>query len=390
MRRSTRLSTPADPPIPLSDANSDSPAGSSSSCDEPADPIVETTVEQALHIKSTEILEYIRTKGITLGDLLVATCFGNPLSRENELMQVARSSIYQSDNLSKFLENSYKPPRPPSQSGPRPIGGTVGIKSFVLRTAKAIFRDELVEFSRDYTITNQQLVDYDYITSITSESLHQQAKVSCPHLHATLKSLTNPNFDKIGEEFGPISVNEESEDEDNLGSQLPPKKHPDFKILGVYLKAKHTSKAAFYILNQAGVTVSYDTIRKMLSDLSGNIPKKRVIVIFHDNIRLKYGVSSQHGDNQTVTDNGTAISMLVLPDDELACILEDPNDWGPFFRNLVAQHQAGTAPKLTWLDMNSLSRCKRNYQSSIFDILEFLKLVPGLSDSDIWKSAKLK
>lgn len=153
----------------------------------------------------------------------------------------------------------------------------------------------------------------------------------------------------------------------SLAYKLNPKHNKLQKIIGLYLKAKHTSKAAFYTPHQAGVSVGYDTICKLISNLSVDIhnqmmlvAKTKVIVMFHDNIRLIYAVSSQHGDNQTVSDNGTAISMLELHDDALAHILEDPDDWGPFLCNLIAQCEAGTAPRLTWADMNTLPRRKCN------------------------------
>lgn len=167
------------------------------------------------------------------------------------------------------------------------------------------------------------------------------------------------------------------------------------KVMSIYLFGKHTSKAVFDILHQAGFTMSYSYVRKALSNLARDIHIQIIlsasgpIIIFHDNIRLKFAIRSQRGDNQSVSDNGTAISMLVLSD-EAAKIFQNPDQWRPFFRAVREQRIAGTAPRLCWKDLCEITRLQRHRSACIYDMLDFLKMIPGLSKAKLWGAAKLK
>lgn len=157
------------------------------------------------------------------------------------------------------------------------------------------------------------------------------------------------------------------------------------------MHAKHTNKSAFNLLQQAGIVVSYSTIVSAVEQMS---KEKRIqaieaalthpIVVVHDNIRLKFPVQSQRGNNQTVTDNGTAMSIIVLPDSARAFF--DADDFGPFLRKLKAQRIAGTAPQLSWGDISSLDRMKRVRSDYVIDMLDFLRMVPGMNESKVLKS----
>lgn len=72
------------------------------------------------------------------------------------------------------------------------------------------------------------------------------------------------------------------------------------KVLSGYMHAKHTSKAGFAILNQAGFLLSYSWINSAVERLSEQkrhqaiaVAGTRPIILVHDNIRMKFPVRSQ-------------------------------------------------------------------------------------------------
>jgi hypothetical protein len=161
------------------------------------------------------------------------------------------------------------------------------------------------------------------------------------------------------------------------------------------MEAKHTSKAVISMLNQGGIVMSYSWTKKALSNLSADIRNQMLlsvaskpIVVVHDNIKLKYGVRSQRGDNQTVSDNGTAISVFILPDS--ACALENSDEFDPLRRRLKAQRIAGTSPRLSWGDLAKTDRLIRLRTAFIYDIIDIFRMILEFSGSNIWKAGRLK
>ncbi|KDN33049.1 hypothetical protein RSAG8_13862, partial [Rhizoctonia solani AG-8 WAC10335] len=135
------------------------------------------------------------------------------------------------------------------------------------------------------------------------------------------------------------------------------------KYLSIYMQAQHLSKSAFFLLQQAGIVMSYSWTWHIIQVLDEDmrillekIAKHGPLLIVHDNIRIEEPVASQHGDNQSVTDNGTAITVIHLPPSAQA--LENCSKFKEFMRSLNIQHMQGTAPKLSWgdLDQPHLSR----------------------------------
>ncbi|KAG8695514.1 hypothetical protein FRC08_007732 [Ceratobasidium sp. 394] len=104
------------------------------------------------------------------GAFVDAVSYGDASLRGSDLARKAR------DTLSSVLKNLYEPPRAPSGGGPRPGGGSKVIRAFIFETALATFKSELETFSEDYHILDKDLVDTDFISEITSESLHQKTK----------------------------------------------------------------------------------------------------------------------------------------------------------------------------------------------------------------------
>jgi hypothetical protein len=118
------------------------------------------------------------------------------------------------------------------------------------------------------------------------------------------------------------------------------------------------------------------------------VAAKRIIFFAHDNIKLKSPVRSQRANNQSASDNGTAITMYALP--ESARVFEDPSNWKPFFRTLKDLHISGCAPRLTFDFFTSPDRMKRTREGYVMDILDMLRMVPGMENSKVLQSAKTK
>jgi hypothetical protein len=163
----------------------------------------------------------------------------------------------------------------------------------------------------------------------------------------------------------------------------------------MYLQVKHTSKSGFYLLQQCGIVPSYTSIRRIFKSIAKKAKGQLVLaaaskfgLIVHDNIQIKFPVGSQRGDNQSVSDNGTAITFIVLP--ESAHAFEDKDDFMPFYRTLRAKRITGTASCLDWNDLVEPERLGRMHIGAIFDILDILKAIPEFDKWSELSSVMLK
>ncbi|KAG8699125.1 hypothetical protein FRC09_006826 [Ceratobasidium sp. 395] len=385
-------------------------AGSSGNSAPPA-------VEETLVDKCKRVLELMDTLNVSFGHFITAVCYGEPTLRDISTAMNARTSLFDTDRFLKLLELCYEPPRPPSGGGKRPVGGRKIIRKFVLDTAQDIFRSELVDFASEYQLDNKQLANMDYISTITANALHQRIKTKCPGLYGVLSTLTGSHSCEEEVESNEEEEEKEGDDVPTVLSPKPPiERHPHFgtviqvasmayrlnsrwnvlpKVLTVYLSAKHTAKAVIDLLQQARITMSYSWIRKQMGDLSQAIYEEmllavrtRPILMVHDNLMLKYKVCSQRGNHQSATDNGTASTVIILP--EGARVFEDPNNFVPLRRSLNAKRIAGTAPELSFRDLDQSARYIANRNAFTHDILELFAMIPELADHKIWNSDKLK
>ncbi|KAG9082548.1 hypothetical protein FRC07_014170, partial [Ceratobasidium sp. 392] len=217
----------------------------------------------------------------------------------------------------------------------------------------------------------------------------------------------NENEQGDGEREDQEQNNPEVDSLDGFGSSIKP--HPNFgtilcisslvyrrnrlnnkfqAITSVYAHAKHTDKALHGLLHLGGIVLSYPWTTRLIKTLNKakhqkaiEIAESRAFMLCHDNIRLKFPIQSQRGNNQSVSDNGTAITMFALP--ESARIFEQPDNFGPFNRTLRSLRIQGLSPRLTWKDLMDPKRLQRVRTDYIFDILDFLRMVPGLKGSKV-------
>ncbi|KAG9093107.1 hypothetical protein FS749_015065 [Ceratobasidium sp. UAMH 11750] len=170
--------------------------------------------------KCEYVLGILRDIALPFSEFVNAVSYGENTLRNSPLAREARDKFYQREPLSRFLDNLYAPPRPPSGGGPRPIGGSRVLKDFIFKNATETFRSELEEFCDGYGLANEDITNMDYISTITSESLYRKIKETCPRLHASLSALTVPR---------PVDAEEvEDENEALIGPKRAVEKHPHF------------------------------------------------------------------------------------------------------------------------------------------------------------------
>ncbi|KAG9073409.1 hypothetical protein FS749_015262 [Ceratobasidium sp. UAMH 11750] len=103
---------------------------------------------------------------------------------------------------------------------------------------------------------------------------------------------------------------------------------------------------------------------------------------------MPFPVRSDRIEHQGATDNGTAISIIIL--DKSGRAFKDVDDWGPFMRQLKAHRVNGTAPQLSWEDIMTIDCLKRVRLGYIFDALNFLRMIPGMKACKVFQSDKLQ
>ncbi|KAG8747464.1 hypothetical protein FRC11_012335 [Ceratobasidium sp. 423] len=201
-----------------------------------------------------------------------------------------------------------------------------------------------------------------------------------------LCSLTNTGPPEVADNNDDDNEDRDEEGGNKTGPKTLQKKDPYF--------AQHLSKSAFFLLQQAGIVMSYNwtwqAIKVLDEDMQilvEKIAKHGPLLIVHDNIQIEEPAASQHGDNQSVTDNGTAITVIHLPPSALA--LENCHKFKEFMHSLNTSQMQGTAPKLSWEDLDQPQLLVYNRAGNIHDILELLKQIHELSSID-WKADILK
>ncbi|KAG9090859.1 hypothetical protein FS749_000222 [Ceratobasidium sp. UAMH 11750] len=93
------------------------------------------------------------------------------------------------------------------------------------------------------------------------------------------------------------------------------------KLFSVYFHAEHVPKAVIELLHRCNLCMSYSWTTQNLGLLAKEVRTTIVevartlpIMLCHDNILMKFPIRSQRGDKLTVTDNGTAATLFVLPE----------------------------------------------------------------------------
>ncbi|KAG8734609.1 hypothetical protein FRC11_003857 [Ceratobasidium sp. 423] len=97
----------------------------------------------------------------------------------------------------------------------------------------------------------------------------------------------------------------------------------------VYLKAKGVPKSCHFFLQRASLSLSYEWSRQTLEKISA-AAMSEVIALFeehtcitlYDNIRLAYPIKHERSSQKTVTDNGTAMTIIPVINKERVCQIQ--------------------------------------------------------------------
>ncbi|KAG9092052.1 hypothetical protein FRC06_000269 [Ceratobasidium sp. 370] len=402
--------------------------------------------QQVLHANCTKVLEYMETLGIDLGTFVHSIFYGNPESRATQYMKTAWKTFVQTDKFSRFLENIYHPPRPENGYGTSATSGCNKLVAFASNWARTTLTEELAAFSRGYEVDKTELIQAQTMDEITSAKLGNDMKSACPTLWGLLNALVGDDVAALDREIQKEKEEREEKKEREIkameakeakgasvqgdGAQeimeqdcnelqeephVPLKPHPQFgtimciaslayrknrrknkvqTVLSVYAHARHLNKAFHDLLHQLGILMSHSWTTEFVGILNEAKHQQAIevaeswdIMMSHDNIKLSTPVRSQRGSNQSVSNNGSAITMYALPPS--ACVFHDPDNFGPKMRSLREARIHGHAPRLSWEDLSVTARLERVRKDYVMDVLDFLLKVPGMDKSGVLKSTKL-
>ncbi|KAG8784517.1 hypothetical protein FRC12_018608 [Ceratobasidium sp. 428] len=184
----------------------------------------------------------------------------------------------------------------------------------------------------------------------------------------------------------------------SLAFQLAPRCNKLQKHVSLYFRAKRAPKSLFVLFNKCGYTTSYPWTTAAVKTLSEQALLKmkeavqnHAVFWIYDNLRLPTPIKAQRGDRHTVTDNGTAMTVVQLPDSvkhvffkEVPGTPTEPIDPNPEpMPSLDQKH-------LSWDDFADFERLGRLSAWGVFAISDILfESVPGLANLEVRFDEKL-
>ncbi|KAG9094064.1 hypothetical protein FRC06_011195 [Ceratobasidium sp. 370] len=305
-----------------------------------------------LYRKCRAVVDKVYEEGLDYGYFNWAVNYGNKYkeSRTDKVLQRARSE-FRGDHLIPMLRNVRFPPRAETK-GPRTKGAAESIDKFALSLTARRLREEMRDFEEDYE-------------NIKPEALSQQ---DC------LKSLS---FDALEARFVVMIICA-------TAYQLSSHNNAFQRLLGYYFKAKHVPKTIIDMLSSLNLCMSYRSVTATLSTLSQSIRQAALeavqnfpFLIVHDNIRIKKAVRSQRCDNQTMTDNGTAMTVIILPESARPA-WEDPEEIRALNSHIERRRALGTSLRITAKDIFNAQRQERVLEHKLGHIFDILRAIPCL------------
>ncbi|CAE7104953.1 unnamed protein product [Rhizoctonia solani] len=387
------------------------------------------------HAAIEEVVECMNRNGIRFDTLVYALCYGNPLcSSDNGKLKVARNQLMKSSKLPTILDHLHTPP---SYTGARPEAASKTLDEWSWKHVTKLSRIELDHFAvdarKEFEKCDDEIEDLTNFDNLNFDALKSKALLFTPNL---LQFLTNigetkthaRNRRRENSEAGLEPSFASVMSIHSLAFQMTPRCNRLQKQLSLYFRSKHAPKSLFTLFNKCGYVSSYiwssNAIRslseaqlKKLKDLVAN----HAIFWIYDNLRLAIPMKAQCGDRHTVTDNGTAMTVVAIPDAVKHIFMEDiptttpspeppvaqdtssispmaqdetrdnaiPHDNAPTTQdhtpdNVPAATEASSPPALSWDDFSDVDRYKRLTAYNIYFIIDILfKTVPGLADLDI-------
>ncbi|KAG8710472.1 hypothetical protein FRC08_017120 [Ceratobasidium sp. 394] len=341
--------------------------------------------DSELHQKCLQVLELMEALDIDLRTLVWAINYGNKASRDCSLSISARKSFIRGSLLVPTLHNLYRPPRLESK-GKQAAGARAALDSFALHILGTTFRNEIRSYSKLPGVNIKDFAQTDRLKAMTYGRMESQAKEKCPTLFKVLHMLSTSvrrhgawAYNKRDSAFI-AGISYETSQLSNNNFQ---------KLLSIYFHAEHVPKAVVELLHRCNLCMSYSWTTKSVSQLAQEVRKTivelartRPIMECHDNILFKFPVRSQRGNRQTVTDNGTAITMIVLPESARSAF-EDPEAIRALRQRLESSCALGTAVSLSWSDLSDPQCHARVFSHRLYHLFDILRSIPGISQTGV-------
>lgn len=161
------------------------------------------------------------------------------------------------------------------------------------------------------------------------------------------------------------------------------------KFLCIYFKAKGVPKSIYHLFRRTGIVESYQWSLDALTNISeaamtkaSQVFEDQPGIMMHDNVRLPFPVKHQRNDHQTVTDNGTAITMLPMRNPERACLLlRNPTLWDDHMKRIIRLYRQNKMQHLTPSDIISHPGFVGERQRMLSNIIRFLFDIPAIKQS---------
>ncbi|KAG9103211.1 hypothetical protein FRC06_011751 [Ceratobasidium sp. 370] len=342
------------------------------------------------------VVKYLQQHKIHFGHFIWAVNYGNKASRGHKAMQTARSQ-FRGEYLIPTLHYLRAPPRTESKGAPPP-NAKDKIDWFILAMAGQRLREEMKDFVHDVSsMKPEAFSERDFLQSVNYDDLQSQVHFLCPTIFILLYMLSTCVF--RNHRWGSNNSNA------NffvvmmiacMAYQLSSANNTMQRLLGYYFKAKHVPKAVVGMLSNINLCMSYSSTTKTLDKLAKSIRKSMLdavqkfpILLVHDNLRIRHAVRSQRSDNQTVTDNGTAMTVIILPESSRDA-WENPEAARQLQSHLDNLRTQGTPPKIIFGDLVSQERQARVQAHKLFHLFDILLAIPGFKQLAILSDPALK
>ncbi|KAG8725220.1 hypothetical protein FRC09_005675 [Ceratobasidium sp. 395] len=330
--------------------------------------------DDELHGHSLKVVKYLKDNNVDFGKFVWAVNYGNTKSRIGMEMRQARTQ-FRGEYLIPTLHNLRTPPRTQSK-GDMPPNAKEKLDQYYLAMAGRRLRNKMKELTGDMSNTKpKSFSEKEFLNSVSNSSIQAKVHMLCPTLFMLLYMLSTCTF--------------RNHQWENTG------KSADFFIV-YYFKAKHVPKAVVDLLSEMNLCMSYSSTAKTLGLLAQSMRRAMQaavralpFLVVHDNLHIKRAVRSQRQDSQTVTDNGTAMTVIILPEDSRSA-WEDPEAARELQAQLDRMRLEETPLTLTLDDLTSTEKQAHIQQHKLFHLLDILRAIPGFKKLKILSDESLQ
>ncbi|KDN40896.1 hypothetical protein RSAG8_07764, partial [Rhizoctonia solani AG-8 WAC10335] len=267
------------------------------------------------------------------------------------------------------------------------------LKDWANTTTADILRKELATHAKSTKVgdVEREVVNEESLKSLTFDAITEEVQTNAPTLYGMLVKICEStrqekNTRKDSKFCVTLLINA-------LAFQLSHKNNQMQKLICIYLKAKGVPKSCFFFFQKAGLSLSYEWSRKALEHISAAAMDEAIAVFdskpcisVYDNIRLAQAVKHERASHKTVTDNGTAMTIVPMRDSERAtahALLRDPNAINTHWNDIMQRYRNGDIHdhQLTSADLYNYPGFDQWGDRMASNVIQFLYEIPGLEKS---------